>query len=720
MITLDELRVLARGEFPDAESGPVQLLVAWAKFDRGGELAALLDPAGMTTSGLRAALRPLEATFAGEDRTLLLACIAGSRDGCVTGEELLRSVARAPRHRVARALAAAGLDLNSLTRSPGSVRPRPLTVLVRQAIRLDPDATPLLEFGREVTALAAEGAFDDLHDRDEDVARVVQVLLRKEKRNLVLTGPPGVGKTGLVELLSRSLVRGATPRQLSGCRVFELSLGKLIAGTKYRGEFEDRVKRVLDALAACQPAILFVDECHLMAGAGRGEGAPMDLAGLLKPMLGRGELRVIAATTSEEYAVLARDGAIARRFQEIALGSPSPALLAKMISAQAAGLERHHGVAISPPIVHRAIQLTDLHVPDRWQPDKAVDLLDLASVAAVTAGRIEVTASDLMATLALQTGRPLSVLAEGDRESLRNLEVSLGRRVLGQSCALARVARVLAHRWQESSSGVVSLGKFLFAGDTGVGKTETARAISELLFRDADALLAIDLGGCSEAGSVNTLIGSPPGYVGSEQEGLIPRWLHRRSSGGTILFDEVDRAHAAIRELLLGMLDTGRFQSARGETLDIRGCVVVLTTNALKPREASRTGIGFVRNQQRTEPAELLAAHFPRELLSRLDEVILFEPLSETTLCDVMRLRLAQALAKLERDGVHLEFDESRLIAHLVAGLDREKTGARGVQRALERRLLQPVSTARLRGADERPLRLRLDGPYYEHGEVTR
>ena len=720
MITLSKLRTLAKEYFPESGANFVVLLVTWAYSDPGGELSALLKGTGIQTNEMVAALEPLLTATAQEDEELMISCIMDLSEGPATGVDLLRSLSIRPEHRISRALLGAGLDLEKLKARLHELSQDRSGLLVRHRIKTVTRRTrPLFQYGRDLTALAEEGAFDELCDRPSEIDRILEVLLRRRKGNVALIGPAGVGKTALVELFARRLITDSVPEALTGTRIFELSMAKLVAGTQYRGDFEKRMEEVLKAIQDSQPAILFIDEMHLIWGAGRAAGVITDAANILKPFLSRGAIRVIGATTVEEYQqYIARDEALARRFQEIRLNEPDDAVVFDMAKAQARALAQYHKIRIAESEISQAIELTNRHLPNRWQPDKTVDLLDSASVRAIREGRKVLLENDLLNTIAKQTGRPVGVLSGKERISLQGLSDRLKKRIVGQDYAIERVANTLISRRQELGDPNRNLGTFLFAGDTGVGKTEMARSIAVVFYHNEKALLQIDLGDYSNPGSVNRLIGSPAGFVDSEKEGVLIAWLHNHCSG-VILFDEIEKAHETVHSLLLGLLDTGRISSARGKTMDARQCVVVLTTNAIKRSDLQRYTIGFESSRAGLEPAEILSDHFPREFLARLDEIIPFNQLGDEEMRLVLKLRLDEALDRLAKKNITVVFDEQRLLSHLLLELKNIKTGARGIARMLETKLIHPISLAILPHEKKGRIQVELNGAFYENGKVT-
>lgn len=716
-MTLSQLKKLTGEIFSGAQARLPAMLAAWGRKDPEGELARLLTGTGIDSQGLAAALEPLVADPLPEDGQLLIDCIRQAQ-GTVTGRDLLHVLCDHPGHRISRALTEAGLDLGKLRANLDDGDSHLAGPLRQIGIKVDASTNPMLQYGRDLTTLAASGAFDDLCERPEELDQLEEVLQRKTKGNAAITGKAGVGKTSLVELLARQVVRGEVPPPLQEIRIVEVEMGKVVAGTRYRGDFEERLKEIIQAAENQPDTVLFVDEMHLIWGAGRAEGIITDASNMLKPALARGNLRMIGATTVEEYQrYIARDAALERRFQEVRLEEPSGERLLGMIRKQAASLENHHGIGIPGAVIQQAVELTDRHRPNRFQPDKSVDLLDSAAVRAVREGREEVLISDLLNVLARQTGRSIAALTGEGRQSLRDLADRLKERVIGQERAIDKVVATLVQRRQGLGDSSRNLGTFLFAGDTGVGKTELARSISEQLY-GSGKLLHLDMAEFNQPGSVNRLIGSPPGFAGSEEDGDLGRWYHAHGSG-VILLDEIEKAHPDIHRLILGLLDSGRITSARGETIDTRQCVVILTTNALTPSQLQGGRVGFGKEAEEIDPLEILEAYFPREFLGRLDEVILFDPLHSEQMRKIMRLRLGEALERLAKKGIRMSFDENRLLDYLLSRLERNRTGARGIVRLLEVALLQPVASRLLFHEDGKALEVELGDTFYEKGEVT-
>ena len=410
---------------------------------------------------------------------------------------------------------------------------------------------------------------------------------------------------------------------------------------------------------------------------------------------------------------------MARRFQVIRLAEPDAATVLAMVQSQVAVLARHHGLAIPEALIRQAIALTERHLPNRHQPDKTINLLDSAAVAARRRAATQLDGEDLLTTLARFTGTPIGVLTGEDRSALRHLAQALKARVIGQDAAIERVVAALVHRRLELGNAERPLGVFLFAGDTGVGKTELARAIAAAFLGDARKLVHLDLGEYSGPGAVHQLIGAPAGYLGSDEEGALIQGLQTHPSA-VLLFDEIEKASPEVHQLLLGLLDNGRLTSAHGEPFSARQCVIVLTTNALTAQDLERLPMGFSTDKApAADAAELLGKTFPREFLGRFDEIVPFRRLTPQDLRAILKLRLAEAEERLARKGLRLRYAEERLLEHLLAHLERDRSGARGLARLLERHLLQPLALALLEAEPGGETWVELGEAFYAQGTVT-
>jgi ATP-dependent Clp protease ATP-binding subunit ClpB len=661
----------------------------------------------------------------------------------------------------------------------------------------DPEGTyqALEKFGRDLTELAEQGKLDPVIGRDEEIRRVIQVLSRRTKNNPVLIGDPGVGKTAIVEGLAQRIVDGDVPEGLKGKRVWALDIGAMLAGSKYRGEFEERLKAVLTEIKNAEgQLILFIDELHTIVGAGAAEGA-VDAANMLKPMLARGELRAIGATTLDEYRKhIEKDAALERRFQPVFVGEPTVSDTIAILRGLKERYEAHHGVRIRDAALVAAAVLSDRYISDRQLPDKAIDLVDEAAsrlrmeidsspleldeadrrvrqleielaamgkesketrepverelaeakerrdglaarwskekealervkqimsridelkseaeraeragdlqrVAEIRYGELpelehelaerdgaipegepmvkeEVDEDDIAEVVARWTGIPVSRLLEGETEKLIHMEERLHERVVGQDEAVEAVANALRRARTGLQDPNRPIGSFIFLGPTGVGKTELARALAEFMFDDERAMVRLDMSEYQERHTVARLVGAPPGYVGYEEGGQLTEAVRRRPYS-VVLLDEIEKAHQEVFDVLLQILDDGRLTDGQGRTVDFRNTVIIMTSN--------------IRS------SEALTEHFRPEFLNRIDEIVVFKPLSREQLGEIVELQLTRLRERLAERGLGLELtDEAK---ELVAEAGWDPTyGARPLKRALQRLVENPLALRLLEG----------------------
>ena len=686
MILYSELGRRVAARFPGVGASLPHALWIWAQDDDDSELERALAGAGLSVSQLPQALEPLLAEPSEDEARFLTARIVAAHRP-LTGCGLLAGLCQPPGRelRVAKVLGREGLDFDVLRRN---LQDQAVEPALRPALRQQPCTT--FEGGKarltDLVARAVAGDFDDLEARPE-LDQLCSSLLRAYKPNVVLTGPAGAGKTALIGCLARQLHRGEVPEPLQGYRLFEVRPSELVAGTRYRGDFEERMHTALREAQSHAPAIVFIDEMHLLNGAGRAEGAALDGANLLKPILTEGSLHIVAATTTQEYhRYLAADSALARRFHEVRVTDPSPELLRAIIVRKARRIANHHRLRIPESTVAAAIALTNRYLPHQHQPDKAVTLLDTCAANLRRTQGKQLLEQHLQEEIATVVGRTIVGVEGGDRTELRALAKRLRQRIVGQDPCIDRIVATLAYRLQALGSEERNMGTFLFAGPTGVGKTGLAQALAEELFGGPTALLHVDLGEYTTAGTESKLIGAAPGYLGSDREGVLANWLRERGRG-VLLFDEVEKAHPSIQLLLLGLLDNGRIRTGQGDSLDTRGSVVILTTNAVR---GQRSAIGFGQ-QAVVNETELFTERFPSEFLGRFDETILFNGLAQPELEEILRRQLDAAMTRFRSSGITLSYDEQPLVAMLRERLE-PSSGARGAARLVERGVLQPVA----------------------------
>ena len=542
--------------------------------------------------------------------------------------------------------------------------------------RLRSGTPTLAAYSRDLTAAARADELDPVVGREIEIARVVAILARRSKNNPVLVGDPGVGKTAVVEGLAQRIASGDVPPVLRDKKILALSLGPLVAGTKYRGEFESRVKRIVDEIKkSAREVILFIDELHTLVGAGSAEGS-LDLSSMIKPELARGELQCIGATTFDEYRKhIENDAALERRFQPVTIAEPTVEETEAILRGLRGVYAQHHGVTISDGAIEAAAGLSARYIVDRFLPDKAIDLMDEASSSVALAGSFTVDAVDVAAVVARWTGIPIGSLTAEQTRGLLALESALEKRVIGQGPAIALVTEAIRRGRAGLKDPRKPVGGFLFVGSSGVGKTELARALAAELFGTDDALVRIDLSEYTESHTVSRLLGAPPGYAGHDEPGQLTEPVRRRPYS-VVLFDEFEKAHADVAAILLQILDDGRVTDAKGRAIDFRHAVVILTSNA--------------------DPSELELYVRP-ELLNRIDDVVRFNNLGER---DIERIVDLQMDAVAERLGalrvtIVLSQEARRFLAEesIAAG-----SGARYVARTIAKLVTNPLSNALLRG----------------------
>ncbi len=598
--------------------------------------------------------------------------------------------------------------------------------------------TPKLDrYGRDLTDAARRGQLDPVIGRDDEVDQVLEVLGRRTKNNPVLVGDPGVGKTAIVEGIAQRVVEGRVPPVLRDVRVVALDLAGMVAGTKYRGDFEARITAVVDEVVAAQRSVvLFVDEVHAVVGAGSAEGGALDAATILKPALARGDLQLIGATTVEDHRKhIARDPALERRFEPVRVAEPTVEQTVAVLRGLRERYERHHDVTIGDDAVEAAARLSARYVPDRFLPDKAVDLLDRAAARArlhhtdddaprrvaelVRARDVAVdaedyeraeeltkeiarlsapgvrpvlSADDIAAAVSRSTGIPTARLQAGEAAELLDLDARLARRVVGQDEAVAAVADAV----RRSRAGLAGPGRpagsFLFLGPTGVGKTELARALAEALFGTEDRLVRLDMSEYGDRSSVTRLVGAPPGHVGYDDAGQLTEAV-RRHPYCVLLFDEVDKAHPDVLGVLLQLLDAGRITDARGRTADVSHAVVILTSNIGAGSLQTGRPVDDVREEVLIEARLRLRP----ELVGRVDEVVPFAALTAADLAAVTGLLLGATRERLRERGVELELSDAA-VAWLADRGHRPELGARPLRRTIAREVDRPLARMLLAG----------------------
>ncbi|HZO65110.1 MAG TPA: ATP-dependent Clp protease ATP-binding subunit [Kribbellaceae bacterium] len=608
------------------------------------------------------------------------------------------------------------------------------------------------QFGRNYTQAAREGKLDPVIGRQKEIERVMQVLSRRTKNNPVLIGEPGVGKTAIVEGLAQQIVRGDVPETLKDKQIYSLDLGALVAGSRYRGDFEERLKKVLKEIRTRGDIVLFIDELHTLVGAGAAEGA-IDAASILKPMLARGELQTVGATTLDEYRkYLEKDAALERRFQPIQVAEPTIAHTIEILKGLRDRYEAHHRVTITDAALVASAQMADRYISDRFLPDKAIDLIDEAGsrlrirrmtappdlrefdekIATVRrekesaidaqdferaanlrddekklinakserekqwkAGDMDVVAEvdeELIAeVLSTATGIPVFKLTEEESSRLLKMEDELAKRYVGQEDAVRALSRSIRRTRAGLKDPKRPSGSFIFAGPSGVGKTELSKALTEFLFGDESALISLDMSEYSEKHTASRLFGSPPGYVGYEEGGQLTEKV-RRKPFSVVLFDEVEKAHPDIFNSLLQILDEGRLTDAQGRVVDFKNTVIIMTTNLGTRDIAKAVSLGFNQagdsvgsyDKMKAKVADELKQHFRPEFLNRVDEIIVFHQLSEPEILRIVDLMVVQIEERLKDKDMGIELTPAAKELVAKRGFD-PVLGARPLRRALQR-----------------------------------
>lgn len=600
-------------------------------------------------------------------------------------------------------LSAMGMQLNEAVRECRQMSGQLILPLQPRASTSAPRGSRASDkYCRDLTRRAAEGQLDPVFCREDELDRMVEILCRRQKNNPCLVGEPGVGKTALAEGLAQRIAQGQVPRALQGRRLLALDLASLVAGTKYRGDFEERFKNLLEELMRDGTAILFVDELHTVVGAGAAEGA-IDASSILKPVLARGELQFIGATTNQEFrAYIQKDAALERRFGRVQLEEPSPDRAEAILEGLASRYERYHGVKLPPDALHAAVELSVRYLPGRCLPDKAIDLVDEACAAARIQAEQEGDAAPVLGVeqiarvVAQASGVPACRVGEQERERLARLEQRLNDQVVGQPQATAAVAGAIRRSRTGLGEPGRPMGAMLFLGPTGVGKTALAKALAVSWFGSEKALLRFDMSEYQEQHTVARLLGAPPGYVGHDEGGQLTEAVRRRPYS-VVLFDEIEKAHPEIQTLLLQLLEEGQLTDAMGRKADFRNTIVLLTANLGARFLAGQSApLGFAASEetafdrQAAQAVEEAKRWLRPELVGRLDEMIVFRPLGEQSLCAIAERLLDQLEQRAAHSGLTLHHTDR--VGPALAARARSAYGARELRRQVDRAVEQALA----------------------------
>ena len=659
-------------------------------------------------------------------------------------------------------LAAAGIDTN--------VIPEELQMPKNQKGKQGSTTPTLDQYSRDLTAMAADGNLDPVVGRDKEIARLIQILSRRTKNNPCLVGEPGVGKTAIVEGLAQRIISSMVPESVKNKRVVVLDLSGMVAGSKYRGEFEERIRNVINEVRSNQGILLFIDELHTIIGAGGAEGA-LDASNILKPSLSRGEIQLIGATTLEEYRkYIEKDAALERRFQPVTVEEPSEEETIEILKGLRPYYEKHHGVVIEDSALEAAVKMSERYINDRFLPDKAIDIIDEAASKVRLGGyrmapevdamelelheiqkdkekavkqadlslakelqarqreieteiskykekeerrnkrkKISVTEASVADIISDWTKIPVQRLTEGETKRLARLEKELHKRVIGQEEAVKAVAQAVKRGRVGLKDPNRPIGSFLFLGPTGVGKTELSKALAEAVFGSEQAMIRVDMSEYMEKHSVSKLIGSPPGYVGYDEGGQLSEKV-RRNPYSVLLFDEIEKAHPDVFNILLQVLDDGHITDAHGRKVDFKQTIIIMTSNAGAQAIIEPKKLGFLSNNDEKQDYERMKSGvmeevrrlFKPEFLNRIDEIMVFHPLNKTHIKKIVNIMLKTLEKRCkEQLDIQLKITESVRDFLAEAGFD-SKYGARPLRRAIQTKLEDPMANALLEGTIKR------------------
>ncbi len=630
------------------------------------------------------------------------------------------------------------------------------------------NSTPTLnQFGEDITTKAEEGKFDNVVEREKEIERIIQILSRRTKNNPCLIGEPGVGKTAVVEGLAEKIASGDVPETLKEKRIFSMDISGMVAGAKYRGDFEERIKKALAEVKKVGNIILFIDEVHTIVGAGAAEGA-IDASNILKPLLARGDIQLIGATTIDEYRkYIEKDTALERRFSIVDIEEPTQKQTIEILKGIRDKYEAHHNVKITDEAINSAVALSSRYITDRFLPDKAIDLIDEASsqvrmkiynepdeikllqekidiiskekeeavynqefekAAQIrdkenelkeqlensvnkwrkkkTTDIIEITEENIAEIISKWTGIPAQKLTQDDNEKLKHLEEKLHERIIGQDEAVTSVAKAIRRGRVGLKDPKRPIGSFLFLGPTGVGKTELSKALTQILFEDENAIIRLDMSEYMEQHSVSKLIGSPPGYVGFDNGGQLTEKI-RRKPYSVILFDEIEKAHPDVMNILLQILEDGQLTDSQGRKVDFKNTVIIMTSNIGARHIIEKKTLGFGENQNNNEQKEYeeikkeviqeLKKELRPEFINRIDEIIVFHKLNTEDLKQITKIMLKQIEKRLKEKKYYIEIDES--VIDLIVKNGADKTlGARLLRRAIQNNIENRISEEILDG----------------------
>ena len=539
---------------------------------------------------------------------------------------------------------------------------------------------------------------DPLIGRESEINRVLQILSRKNKNNPCLIGEPGVGKTAIIQGVADRFAQGRVPAQLLGMFIFSLDLGALLAGAKYRGDFEERIRACVDEITNSGRIILFIDELHTIVGAGAAEGA-IDAANMLKPRLARGDLRIIGATTPSEYSrSIEKDGALARRFQSIMIHEPSPEETLRILNGLKENYENYHHVLLSETVLQTCVDLSQKYIADKSFPDKAIDLLDEACARAALRSEAfsDVQTEDVAAVAALRTGIPLEQMTAAEQERLLHLQTALQNKIIGHDEVIIQLCDAVCRAGSGFRDIRRPVGSFLFQGATGVGKTALVQALAETLYGSEKALLRIDMSEYMEQHAAAKLLGAPPGYVGFAEETKFCEHLRKRPCS-VVLFDEIEKAHPDILHILLQILEDGVVTDSTGRKISLKNCLIFMTSNIGMHEKYSPVGFLEQASQKKAYALQSLQKVLPPELINRIDEIFVFDNLNHENLMKISEIQIQKLAERIQQIGISLEYDADA-VRYVADCPETAQYGARPIRRFLIQEVESPLSRMWLHG----------------------
>ena len=683
---LVELRRITKQRFNKTDVDLVEMLIVWCETETAAYQQRMLAGSGINAAQFGRILADMRSASVRIPQNLLTKAVCGKTGYSFRDTDMIRHLLLDESSALTNRLKNEGVDVGAVLSNIESAKTAS-NWAGKEAFGRQFFSHPA---GTNMTQKALSGAYGHLVGREDDLDRIEDVLLRKNKANVILTGLSGVGKTALVELMARESALHDTSR-LYTYQFFEVHVDTLLSGTALRGELERKLGDFVSQAEKARPVVLFIDEIHRINLSQDGRGTGSQVAEMLKPYLDRDEIKLIGATTTEEYQrCIAKDSALARRFTQIGIEEPKGDALFRMVRKYANALEQHHSIRVDDAVISAVVALTDQYMKCKAQPDKANEVLDTACVSASRKGHSAVAQEDVVRAVTAATKIPAYILLK-QTGTVNALASKLKAAVIGQDAAIETVTGTLAVKMAGLKNADAPLAVFMFAGDSGVGKTELAKRLALEVMGDQRRLTVIDMAEYSSAYTASKLIGSPPGYVDSEKEGVIPAAL-AKNAYQVIVFDEIEKAAPEIHRLLLGLMDTGRITSGTGRVYDATNAILVMTTNAVTSGSIRKSVIGFERqNDDGGRMMIRLREFFPAEFLGRIDDIVMFNALRDEDYETIIGMHIDTLFIELTGRGIHVSCDKEQLVRHVMRRFNYREIGVRGVLQAIRNNVLKPV-----------------------------